>query len=116
MQYPHVSLLAIDFAADVLRELNFFAERAGEVVGDYPDPCHLAWHGEIVHQLRRCRVTVETPATLCGTVNEFLAWQTDPPRLKKLKELLHLPGEPARGRGRCAPKMKSAGILSATCG
>jgi hypothetical protein len=48
-----------------------------EYLADYPDPCHLVWHGEEVHRLRRRRVTAQTPATLSGTVNEFLAWQTD---------------------------------------
>ena len=72
IHYLQQSLQAIDFTADVLRELNFFAGRTGEVVGDYSDPCHLVWHGEEVHRLRSHRVTVETPATLCGTVNEFL--------------------------------------------
>jgi hypothetical protein len=56
---------------------NYFTCRASRrSVGDYPDPCHLAWHGEEVQWLRRSRVTAETPATLCGTVNEFRACQT----------------------------------------
>src|SRR5688572_287417 len=51
---------------------KFFASyRIGEKVGDCSDPCHLVWHGEKVHRLRKRRVAAETPATLCGMVNEF---------------------------------------------